>query len=109
MDRPRGDTMDGVVQGYERTKQWEQNFLISNGKLGNFSSNYGPPPHAACYCCTSEHHTIGSPMKSARTLKCSSCAGTGLNPLPIPEVISGLRRGTLVDHKAQIWNRWTNR
>lgn len=60
--------------------------------------NMTPPPYAECPECNGAAIAI-KPMSNlfqghaAVYHKCPGCAGTGLTPIPLPEVMGGLRRG----------------
>ena len=65
--------------------------------MNNWSpdTNLRPPSHAECQVC------------AGNTRECPNCLGTNREPLPLPEVIRGLRRGNLVLEKSKVWNIWS--
>lgn len=80
-------------------------------KNDSTNTNHSPPMHCLCQPCKGK----GKIWKDdwwegqegdAIVLPCVNCSETGLNPLPLPEVISGLRRGNIVRKQAKVWNQW---
>lgn len=59
--------------------------------------NMTPPPYAECRECRGDAFVI-KPMSNLFEghapvyHNCPDCAGTGLTPIPLPEVMRGLRR-----------------
>ncbi len=72
-------------------------------------TNHTPPMHCLCDNCSGGGRTWKPDWELSKdggedVERCPICAGTGRNPLPIPEVIGGLRRGVLDHAQAKIWN-----
>jgi hypothetical protein len=72
-------------------------------------TNHYPPTGAQCPECDGGGRVWKKNWQDDRELgsvivQCNHCVGTGLSPIPSAEVIWGIRRGTLVTAKANIWN-----
>ncbi len=62
----------------------------------NEHCNYEMPGYAECVQCLGEgrvHNPRAMLVAQPAYLNCPDCAGTGRQPIPITEVIRGLRRG----------------
>jgi hypothetical protein len=73
-------------------------------------TNNTPPRDALCDSCGGggkvwQKGWADRKKGDAVVVRCEICAGTGRNPLPISEVIWGLRRGNLVPSKSNVWNK----
>ena len=69
-------------------------------------TNMTPPHGAACRKCGAAGLVFisGGGLHAHGEEQCKLCSGTGRNQIPNGEVISGLRRGSIIHPKAQIWN-----
>ncbi len=71
-------------------------------------TNVTPPPSAECWWCEGRGLLALRPVEAPDTTDfqpCPSCAETGLSPIPMAEVISNLRRGTVDDAKYREWSQ----
>lgn len=66
-------------------------------------TNATPPVRAECQTCKGKGQNERYEIWRCYPV-CADCAGTGLCPIPISEVISGLRLGDSDDDKRREWD-----
>lgn len=78
------------ILGHSHTPQISGQFYIGGNGFNGFTSD-GPGADVRCDLCTPAFYSRRSPPSE----DCPNCAGTGRDPIPLAEVMSGERKVVL--------------